>query len=77
MANLYFGVLLPKYIDDRNMDDEWTYQLGDGGQKNQIEARGVSWIIAIQMMATFLFAPFNTKIKNKLGSRNSVLLGFT
>lgn len=36
----------------------------------------VSIIISVFSIASIIFAPFNSCIKNKIGSKNSIILGF-
>lgn len=74
---LNVAVFLPKYIDDRNESNDWTYTPGAEGDKGELNAQDSSLIIAIFFIAQIMNAPFNSRIKNFLGSKNAMLFGFT
>ena len=76
MMMLNVAVFLPKYIEDRNQANDWTYTPGAEGDKGELNAQDSSLIIAIFFIAQILNAPFNSKIKNYLGSKNAILFGF-
>ena len=41
-----------------------------------MDSNDVSVIIAVFSIAQILFAPFNSAIKNRIGAKNLILLGF-
>jgi len=43
---------------------------------SEIGSIQVSAIISVFSIASIIFAPFNSFIKNKIGSKNSIILGF-
>ena len=58
---------LPPFINDH----PWT-----SSDNYQISTFDTSLILAVFSIAQVIFAPFNSVIKNKLGAKNAVLVGF-
>lgn len=51
----------------------------DGGWaagSTELDENDISLIIAVFSMAQIIFAPLNAKIKNTIGAKNAILLGF-
>lgn len=59
---------LPIYIENKN----WVSD--DGFKLNESDS---GFIIAVFSIAQIIFAPFNGYIKNFLGTKNSIVIGFT
>jgi len=68
LDNVY--AFLPTYIKERNENHEWENP-GD-----EITATQTSLILAIFSIAQLIFAPFNAYIKNKIGAKNTIIVGF-
>ena len=60
--------VLPNFISSVDWD------LSDG--RRPLNEGDISLILAIFSIAQIIFAPFNGQIKNKLGSKNTILFGF-
>jgi MFS family permease len=75
MMLLNVAVFLPTFLDDKNdlSQDDGGWVTEDG---YTINANDVSLIIAVFSVAQILFAPFNSLLKNKIGAKSLVLLGF-
>ena len=75
MMLLNVAVFLPTFLDDKNdlPVDGGGWVTDDG---YTIDANDVSLIIAVFSIAQILFAPFNSLLKNKIGAKSLVLVGF-
>ena len=62
------AAFLPPFIDSH----EWSVPK----DLNAISTFDVSLILSVFSVAQVIFAPFNSAIKNKLGAKNAVLVGF-
>ena len=62
-------VFLPLFVEDRN--GKWS----NGEAENITEAK-LGYIIGSFSVAQVMFAPFCSKIKNSLGTKNTILIGF-
>lgn len=71
------SVLLPKYINDRNENNQWTVAEGQSLEEQKLDSKEISFIIGAFFVACIINSPFNSKIKNALGSRNAIMFGFT
>ena len=60
MMMLNMAVLLPKYIQDRNENNEWTYRPGTDQESSEIDSKEISFIISSFFVACILNAPFNS-----------------
>ena len=68
LDNVY--ATLPKYIDERNEKGNWSVQGYDFVLVRQ------TIILVMFSIAQLLFAPFTAFVKNKIGSKNTILAGF-
>lgn len=68
LDNVY--ATLPKYIDERNVKGLWSVE--------NYEFSEVRYTIILVMfsIAQLLFAPFTAFVKNKIGSKNTIVAGF-
>lgn len=64
---LNVAAFLPNFIQDNNWDDSGDYVLDETDS---------SLILSVFSVAQIIFAPFNAMIKNKLGSKNAIVIGF-
>ena len=71
---LNVAVFLPTYIEGRNLQED-GWDTGSGHEK--LDAGHNAQIIAIFSIAQIMNAPFNAAIKNYLGAKNNILLGFS
>lgn len=69
MMMLNVAVLVPPFIEERNKNSEW---IGD----YKVNNFDTSLILSIFFVAQIVFAPINASIKNSLGSKNTILIGF-
>lgn len=60
--------VLPDFVEKH------TWDLSDGQQP--LNENDISLIISIFSISQILFAPFNACIKNRMGSKNTIILGF-
>lgn len=68
LDNVY--ATLPKYIAERNTKDNWSIPGYDFTEVRY------TFILVMFSIAQLLFAPFTASFKNKIGSKNTILLGF-
>lgn len=68
MMMLNVAAFLPSYISEAD------WEIAEDGY--EISTQDVSLIISVFSVAQIMFAPFNALIKNKVGTKNAILLGF-
>jgi MFS family permease len=72
---------IPLYVKERNSktsdddDSDTNAKLWAEGD-NDISSTQVTLILVIFSVAQIVFAPFNAFIKNKMGSKNTMIIGF-
>ena len=74
MMMLNVAVLVPPFIDGRT--EAGKENPADGWEGEPPTEFDKSLIISIFFLAQIVFAPINATIKNTLGSKNTILLGF-
>lgn len=67
MMMLNVAAFLPSFLKDKVWDTKDDYKL---------DSTDTSLILSIFAVAQIIFAPFNASIKNRLGSKNTILFGF-
>ena len=68
LDNVY--ATLPKYIEKRNEEGEWSEE---GYEFTEIR---YTIILVMFSIAQLMFAPFTAFVKNKIGSKNTIVAGF-
>ena len=68
LDNVY--AVLPKYIHKRNEEGQWSQ---DGYKFSENKE---TIILVMFAVAQLIFAPFTAFIKNKIGSKNTIVAGF-
>jgi MFS family permease len=68
MMMLNVAAFLPTYISET----DWV--IAEDGY--EISTQDISLILSVFSVAQIMFAPFNALIKNKVGTKNAILLGF-
>lgn len=69
VANL--AIVLPAFTDK---SPDWT--LDEYGIASKPSSNNIAVILAAFSLAQVLFSPFNSLIKNSIGTKNTILLGF-
>lgn len=69
LDNVY--AFIPVYIEERN-----SQQLLENSEQTPISESQATMILSIFYIAQILMAPFNSTLKNILGSKNAILFGF-
>ena len=68
LDNVY--ATLPKYVDERNEKGLWSVP---GYEFSEVR---YTIILVMFSIAQLLFAPFTAYVKNKIGSKNTIVAGF-
>ena len=65
---------LPTYIESRK--GQWSTSAISVDSSQDLDSNDVALILAVFSIAQIFFAPLNTMVKNRIGSKNTIIFGF-